>query len=161
MIHYGIRGHAVGEPDITADDTTAANNGFTTQYGCSGINDYMVFNGRMSFLVGQFFCHIQSAQCYTLVDLYMVTDNGGLSDYNTGAVIDGKRRSYFCARVDIDACFAVRIFRENARQGFDALQVQLVCDAINSRGIKARVSHQYFFDGLGCRVELQYCFRIQ
>ena len=74
-----------------------------------------------------------------LIYLDIVSDYRCFSDYDTRAVIDEKALSYRCARIDIDARAAVRIFGHDSRYQRHARLIKDMCRTIDKYREKAGI----------------------
>ena len=45
------------------------------------------------------------SQGYSLIELYMISDNTGCSDHDTGTMVNGKMMTDLCSRMDVNAGF--------------------------------------------------------
>ena len=74
--HLGVRADAFGQPDVTADNGSGADNRFAAQDGGIGVDDDVIFNGRMTLGVAQFFRGIagqgKCAEGHALVNAHAI-----------------------------------------------------------------------------------------
>ena len=89
---------------VTADDGILSDSGLTAKDGCSGVNDDVVFDGRVTFLARKLLaasCR-KSADSNALVDLNVLADDGCLTYYDARAVIDEEMLADRSTRMDVD-----------------------------------------------------------
>lgn len=130
----GASGHAMREPDIAAYGG-AAPHGDAPQHGGAGVDNDLVFQNRMARLALEgpaIGVHRKTfgAQGNGLVQAHARTDDGRLTDHDTGAVVYEKTRTNACAGVDVDAGFGMGQFGHNARQQRHARCIQAVRHAV-------------------------------
>ena len=143
-----------GQPDVPADDRVVSDHGVAAQNGASGIDDHVVFDGRMALLAAEILGDERSSEGYSLVDFYVVSDDGGLSDDDAGAVVDVEMCSDTGSGVDVDPRAAVGILGDDPGQDRNAQTVHDVGDAVDHHGIKARITQDDLFDASGGGVGL-------
>src|SRR5262245_46297648 len=107
MVDHRVGRNAMGEPYVSTNNASFADHRIASQYVCPGLDNYFIFKRGLPFGGGLGLVNIQCSQCNPLVDLNIVTDNGGLTDHHTGAVVNGKSGTYLCTRVNIDAGFTM------------------------------------------------------
>lgn len=88
----------------------------------------------------------------TLVELYVVTNNTGSTDYNTCSMVNGKMAAYGCCRVYIDTRLTVCHLGDDTRYEGHAQQVQLMCYAVVADGSYGRIAADYLTIAGRCRV---------
>ena len=99
----GIRRH------IAKDHSTCAylrvmTDANIAQYFCSGTQNGVILHGGMPFDGADFVKLSRCPQCDTVINGYVISDNGGFSDYNAASVIDKNMFSEMSAGMDIYLC---------------------------------------------------------
>src|SRR4051812_29940751 len=108
----------------------------------------------MPFCICYNFAYTQRSKRDTLVYLYLFTDHGGFSNYDTRTMVDKKRQPDFSPGMDVYTRFAMRVFSKKTREDLYPLLPQLVRKTVHGCCIKPRISHQHFFQRLGSRIKL-------
>ena len=85
----------------------------------------------------------------------MVANATGFTDDNARSVVDEEVFADFCARVNVDACFAMRPFRKNARQIRDTLAMELVRNSIDHHRFDTRITKNDLIGGLGGGISIK------
>ena len=154
--HFCTSFHVVRNPYVGPDDRLFAN-GDASEDGGIGVDDDTVFeDGMARDVLDGVAVFVErktlSSQRYTLVELDMSTDDAGGSDDNACAVVDGEVGADLCARVDVDARFAMCHFCDNARNERYSEAVELVGQAVAGEGFDGWVARDYFGTAMRCRV---------
>lgn len=92
LIYFGVGRYVVRNPFVRADDAVFAD-GYVSQYGGLGVDDYVVFQVRVAFdsfdgvavfIQRKAFC----SQRYALVELDVGADNARFADDDARPVVD-------------------------------------------------------------------------
>jgi len=110
--------------DRLCDKGTAANGAAFAQYGLAAengstcINGDIVFHRGVTLFVGQSLTAAggKCTQCDTLIDLDVIADGSGFTDYDTGTVVNEEAFADSRTGVDVNAGLAVGIFGHHAGQ---------------------------------------------
>ena len=110
-------GYGMGQEYRSVDHAAFADDRVATQDGCPGIEHDFVFDGRMSLAAAPRIPVLwgQSAQCYPLVNLYVITNLCCLANHHPGAMVDKKRFTDLSAGMDVNASFVMGIFPHDPR----------------------------------------------
>src|SRR5262245_9784493 len=105
VIDQRIRRNTRCQKNIRADSRMCANHSVATHDSGSGVNTNAVFNRRVAFLPAQPLSRPERARDErdALVKFYVRPDLGGLTNNDTGPVIDEEMGSNLCAGMNIDA----------------------------------------------------------
>ncbi len=147
--------HRFGDPGVAADDTAVPNYGVSTQNGGAGIDGNVVFYSWMSLVVPLSLVDAECAQGYTLVELYLVADKGGLPNDNTSSVVYEKGFADGGTWVDVYARASMDIFAHNAGDDGNAIYMELVGDAIHGNSLDSGIGQDDFFHGACRRVSTE------
>ena len=128
-------------PWISVRTVTSTCDGVAAQNGSACVNRYIVLDGGMPLLAPQGLSATggQSAQRYALVYLYIVADNGGLTDNDAGTVVNEEIPTHRSAGVDIDARNAVGVLCHDPGQHGNLQRIQHMGKAVHSDGKQARI----------------------
>ena len=134
----------MGEPYVCADGTAVADLGGAAENGGVGVDDAVItdIGVALSALYGITVLIKLKALCAegnALIYLYVVADGGGLTDYDTCAVVDEEILTDRCAGVDIYARFLVGKLGHNTRDIRNSPAVEAVGDAVYRNCIKSGV----------------------
>ena len=115
--------------------------GLAAQHGSTGIDGDIVLDGGVAALAPQALTAPggQRAQGHTLVNLYIVADNGGFTDNDACTVVNEEVLADSCAGVDVDTGDAVRMLGHNSRQHRYIQKIQFVSQTVDSDGIQTGV----------------------
>ena len=98
----------------------------------------------MSLLAGKW-CSLpvkwrEGSQCHSLIDLYPVSDSGGLSDYYTGTVVNEETLADGSTWVDVDSSPGMGPLAHHPWDDRDVLLIKLVCDSVGGNSLKERIA---------------------
>ena len=85
-----------------------------------------------------------AAQRDAVIQGHILADLGRLADHHAHAVVDEQARADRRAGMDFDAGQAAHHLREPARQQFQPVHPQPVCDAVAPDGVQAGIAEQHF-----------------
>ena len=100
-----MRRNAARQPNIASHNTVMTYSCITTQDSRTSIDNNMVFNGRMSFLLGVSFIYTECSESYPLIDFYMISNNCCFPDDNTRAMVNTKMCANMGARMNMKPTF--------------------------------------------------------
>ena len=133
--HETIGGNALHEKDVATYRRAVADDGITTQDGCVGIDDYIVFNRRMTFDVlygaavfveGETLC----AEGNPLIDFHVIADSRSFSDDDSGGVVYEESVADFGSGMDINAGLGMCPFTHYARYDGYIQPVEFMCQSV-------------------------------
>src|SRR5688572_11283967 len=130
-----VRGHAVREPDVAADDAAAADRD-APEHGRARVDRHVVLDDRVARLAldqaagGLVDLEALRAERHALVERDAITDDRGLADHDAGAVVDEELAADRRAGVDVDAGPPVRVLGDEARQQRHVERIEDVRDAM-------------------------------
>ena len=109
------------KPDITSDDTVVTDLCIAAEDCCARINNNIVADVGMTldtFYEGSVGINRKTLRTErnALIKFNTLADCGGLTDNNTGTVVDEKVRSDFSAGMHVDACRSVSVLGHHSRQ---------------------------------------------
>jgi len=87
-----------------------------SEYGSVGIDHHPIADGRVALSACSGLGDAERTECHPLVELDLVTDDGGFPDDQTGAVIDAKCAPDLRSRMDVYAGPGVGDLRQQARK---------------------------------------------
>ena len=101
------------DESVAANDGAFANNDLAAENRRAGVDRNVVADCRMAFLSGEFLpaARRQGAERHALIDFYMLADFRRLSNNDPRPMVDKEIPSDGRARMYVDACFRVRVFR--------------------------------------------------
>ena len=142
-----MRRDGFGDEYISSDDRSFADDRFSAENGCAGIDGNIVFNGRMSFFAGKLLAAAgrKRAEGHALIDLYIVSDDGCFSDDDAGSVVDKEVFADYRAGVDVNSGHAVGVFCHDPWNKGNVLLVKLMGDAVNIGSKKTGIGENDFF----------------
>jgi len=129
-------------------------NCFSSQDRGSGVNYNVIFDRWMSLQECHALINAKSAQCYTLVDFYMIPNFTGFTYNNAGTMINAKVFADLSGRMDIDAGLRMCIFRKRARKKWNILFQECMGYAIKTYSHKPGICSNYFEFTPGSRVPI-------
>ena len=107
LLDARMRGHAVGDPDVTTDHGVMADGDATQDRGV-GINGNVILDNGVTRNIQHISIFIVtetlSTQGYTLIECYMIADDSGLTDDHTCTVINSELLTNLGAWMDVDTC---------------------------------------------------------
>ena len=110
-----------------------------SQHLGSGTDHYIVSDGRMTLSVFL----TRTPQGYTLVQSDIISNNGGLADNHSVAMIDKKTFSNLCTRVNFDSRLPGCFLRYPSGQKIMLFQVHFVSHTIIKHNLKAWVQEHF------------------
>lgn len=142
----GIGRDAVHEKDVCADGAPRADDCFTTDDRCAGVNGDMVLEGGMAFLTAQLLTSGEGSgdQADALVHFHVVADEGGFTDDGAGAMINEEMGPDSGARMQIHSGAAVGPFGHDSGDEGDFAQVQLMSHSLDGDGFDEGVRDDDF-----------------
>ena len=107
-----------GDKGVGANDRITTDDGFTAQNGSTGVDGHIVLNGGMTLRSAKTLSAAggQTAKGHALIDLYVLTDDGGFTDDDTGTMVNKEVAADGCAGMDVNTGDAVGIFGHDAGQ---------------------------------------------
>ena len=139
-------------PDVTTDYGVVSD-GDASQDAGIAVDCNVIFDDGMTRYVEHValcvFLETLRTECHALIEGYVVTDNGCLTDDDTCAVVDGEIFANLCTRVDIDACLGVCQFGNDARYDGHVQSVELIGNAIVCHCTCYGIA-EYDFSVVGC-----------
>ena len=145
--------------------TFSVTHGHASQNGSIGINDYIIFQNRVS---GNTFDGIAivvqreafGSQRDTLIEFYVIANDTGCTNHHACSVVYCEMMSYFCSRVDIYSGFRVCHFcNVSGNQRYTQYQ-QFMGYSVVTDGTDGRIAADYFTKTGSGRVSVIGCFYI-
>ena len=112
----GING--TRDEGVASDDGILSDDGLTAEDGCSGIDGHVVADGRMTLFPGELLAAPggERSDGNALIDLYVLTDDGGLTDYDAGSVVDKEVLVDGRSRMNVDSGLGLGKLRHQSGQ---------------------------------------------
>ena len=98
--------------------------------------------------------------CHTLINLDILSNHRGLTDHNTGTVVDKKIFSDRCSRMDVDPGQAVCMFGHHTRDQRHTEQIEFMCNTVDRDRIHTRIRKDDFIGVKRSRIALVSCLDI-
>lgn len=152
--NYAIRGDAIHEEDVGADDGAFANDGFAAQHGGVGVDDDVVANGGVALDVfdgksGEAEGEGAGAERDTLVQFDVVADFGGFPDDDAGGVVNEEGATNAGAGVNVGAGFGMGPLAHDAGDDGYIEKIEFVGEAVAGNGHQAGIGEQDLGEGEG------------
>ena len=121
--------------------------GFTAEDGGTRVNGDIVLDGRMALHAVESLTAPggEGTDGDALVDLHVLTDDGGGAHHDAGAVVHHEIFADGGAGMDVDAGDGVGIFRHHTGNEGHPQQEELVGDAVDGAGPKSRIGENDLF----------------
>lgn len=147
----------MGQPDVSANDRSFANRGFSPQNSSAGVNRHIVLHVGVAFdsFDGTAFFVQREAQCSegdALVDFDIFSDHAGFADDDARAVVNEEGGADLRSRVNINPRLGVGVFGQDPGDEGNFFTVEDMGDPMCHDGEKARITHHDFHIRLGSRV---------
>ena len=145
--HARVRRHSVRHPHVTPDDRVMSH-GDASQHTRVTVNYHVVFDDRVAREIEQ--CavfrrfEVACAERHALIEANTAADDARRPNHHARAVVDGKLRADFCARVDVDPGARMRQFADNARNDRHPRAMQNVRHAVMHYRLYRRVAQDHF-----------------
>src|SRR5881409_2269070 len=152
----GLRGDALGEPDVASHHGARADP-HRAQDGRARVDDDAALDVGMAIaplddpalgITGE----VERAERHALVDRHLVPDLARLTDHHPGPVVDEEAPPDACPRMDVDAGTRVGVLAHDARDDRHTLRMEEVRQSIHRNRLKTRVGEDDLLERLRGRI---------
>jgi len=137
---------ALSESDASQDRRITVNDDVILEYRVTG----NAFDG-IAVVVQR---ETLRAERNALIQFDIVANDASRSNDNTSSVVDGEVMTYLSSRMDVNSCFAMGHFSNDARNQGHAQKQEFVGNSVAANRLDDRIATDDFAIRLGCRITI-------